>query len=48
MLREATDRLIDAITALLEEIRGEHAPAERFDTRRAGLAETGDPRAPTA
>ena len=44
VLGEATERLLDAITALLEQIRGEHAPAERFDTRRAGLAETGDPR----
>jgi 1-acyl-sn-glycerol-3-phosphate acyltransferase len=43
VLGEATERLLDAITALLEQIRGEHAPAERFDTRRAGLAETGDP-----
>lgn len=43
VLREATDRIIAAITALLEEIRGEQAPAVRFDARAAGLAETGNP-----
>jgi 1-acyl-sn-glycerol-3-phosphate acyltransferase len=30
-LDAATDRLMDAITALLEEIRSEQAPTERFD-----------------
>ncbi|GEN78469.1 lysophospholipid acyltransferase family protein [Actinotalea fermentans] len=33
-LREATDRVMDAITHLLEEIRGEQAPPERFVWRR--------------
>lgn len=33
VLREATDRVLDAITALLEEIRGETAPRPRFDLR---------------
>ncbi|MFI2752567.1 lysophospholipid acyltransferase family protein [Cellulomonas sp. P22] len=33
-LREATERVMVAITALLEEIRGERAPVERFDPRR--------------
>jgi 1-acyl-sn-glycerol-3-phosphate acyltransferase len=33
-LREATNRIMDAITGLLEEIRGEKAPAERFDVRK--------------
>lgn len=33
-LREATNRIMDAITALLEDIRGEQAPAERFDVRK--------------
>jgi len=32
-LREATERVLAAITALLEEIRGERAPAVRFDPR---------------
>jgi 1-acyl-sn-glycerol-3-phosphate acyltransferase len=31
-LREASDRIMAAITVLLEEIRGEKAPGERFDT----------------
>ncbi len=42
-LRIATDRLMDRITALLEETRGEQAPEERFDPRAHGLTETGDP-----
>jgi 1-acyl-sn-glycerol-3-phosphate acyltransferase len=42
-LREATDRLMDRITELLEEIRGERSPHERFDPRRHGLTEYGDP-----
>lgn len=35
-LREATERIMAAITGLLEEIRGESAPAVRFDMRRSG------------
>ena len=31
--REATDRIMAAITTLLEELRAERAPAERFDPR---------------
>jgi 1-acyl-sn-glycerol-3-phosphate acyltransferase len=41
LLREATDRIMAAITAELETIRGEKAPAERFDSRKHGLPETG-------
>jgi len=33
VLREATDRVMDAITALVEQVRGEKAPAQRFDLR---------------
>lgn len=33
-LREATERIMAAITAQVEQIRGEKAPAERFDMRR--------------
>ena len=33
LLREVTERIMAAITALLEEIRGEQAPAVRFDPR---------------
>jgi 1-acyl-sn-glycerol-3-phosphate acyltransferase len=43
-LHEATDRILDAITRQLETIRGEKAPATRFDSRTAGIAETGNPR----
>jgi 1-acyl-sn-glycerol-3-phosphate acyltransferase len=45
-LHEATERIMAAITGLLEEVRGERAPAERFDPRVAGLPETGNPRRP--
>jgi 1-acyl-sn-glycerol-3-phosphate acyltransferase len=45
-LREATARIMAAITALLEDIRGESAPAERFDPRVAGVAEIGNPNDP--
>jgi 1-acyl-sn-glycerol-3-phosphate acyltransferase len=43
VLREATDRIMSAITGLLEQIRGERAPAERFDPRKQGVPEYGDP-----
>jgi 1-acyl-sn-glycerol-3-phosphate acyltransferase len=46
LLREVTERLMAAITALLEEIRGEQAPAARFDLRRSELPRTGDPKRP--
>jgi 1-acyl-sn-glycerol-3-phosphate acyltransferase len=42
-LAEATARILDAITGQLETIRGEQAPATRFDSRIAGVAETGNP-----
>ncbi|MFI9117945.1 lysophospholipid acyltransferase family protein [Streptomyces bikiniensis] len=37
VLREATETIMAAITALLEEVRGEKAPAEPYDHRRARL-----------
>ena len=43
-LQEATDRIVAAITEQLELIRGEKAPARRFDPRTAGVPETGNPR----
>jgi 1-acyl-sn-glycerol-3-phosphate acyltransferase len=43
LLRAATERIMDAITALLEDIRGEKAPAERFDPRQAGIRVIGNP-----
>ena len=48
MIQEATDRIMAAITRLVEEIRGEQAPAERFDLRRAGVSEIGNPQAQAA
>ena len=45
VLHEATDRIMSDITSLLEEIRGERAPAERFDPRKAGVASLGNPHA---
>ncbi len=43
-LRTATDRIMDAIVGLLEQIRGEPAPAERFDPEKAGTPVIGHPR----
>lgn len=42
-LRVASERIMAAITELLEQIRGERAPEVRFDPRSAGVAETGNP-----
>lgn len=44
VVKEATDRIMAAIVALVEEIRGEKAPAERFDPRKHGLNRTGNPK----
>lgn len=35
VVREATDRIMAAITGLLEQLRGEPAPAQRYDSRTA-------------
>jgi hypothetical protein len=43
VLREATDRIMDAVTRLLEELRDERAPAERYDPRVAGVRPIGNP-----
>ncbi len=42
-LRGATNAIVDDITGLLEEIRGEQAPGTRFDPLVAGVAEIGNP-----
>ena len=42
-IHEATDRIMAAITALLEDLRGERAPAVRFDPRAAGVRTIGNP-----
>jgi len=44
VLREATDRIMAALTGVLEELRGERAPSERFDPRRHGITSIGRPR----
>jgi 1-acyl-sn-glycerol-3-phosphate acyltransferase len=46
VLAEATNAILDAITALLEQIRGETAPAERWDPRRHHQPPTGNFRRP--
>lgn len=43
VVQQATDRIMAAITALVEEVRGETAPAERFDMRKAGVRQIGNP-----
>ena len=43
VINEATARIMDVITGLVEEVRGEDAPAERFDPRTAGVSSTGNP-----
>jgi 1-acyl-sn-glycerol-3-phosphate acyltransferase len=43
VIQEATDRIMAAITELVAEIRGEKAPEKRFDPRRAGVSEIGNP-----
>jgi 1-acyl-sn-glycerol-3-phosphate acyltransferase len=45
VLHQATDRIMADITGLLEDIRGEQAPTERFDPKRAGLSAIGNPHA---
>ncbi|MDT9593914.1 lysophospholipid acyltransferase family protein [Nocardioides zeae] len=43
--REATHRIMDAVTLLLAGIRHEQPPSERFDPRAAGVSEFGRPEA---
>jgi len=43
VLRQATDRIMDAVTDLLADIRDGQPPAERFDPRAAGVREIGNP-----
>ncbi|MCW2781039.1 MAG: phospholipid/glycerol acyltransferase, partial [Marmoricola sp.] len=43
VLHAATDRIMDAITALVADLRGETPPAVRFDPRQAGISEIGNP-----
>lgn len=41
VLQEATDRIMDAITALTAELRQEEAPAARWDPSKHGQSKTG-------
>ena len=43
VLHEATDRIMAAITDLVEDLRGEQAPAVRFDPKASGVNEIGNP-----
>ncbi|MFT4011120.1 MAG: lysophospholipid acyltransferase family protein [Nocardioidaceae bacterium] len=43
LLHEGTDRMMTAITSLLEDLRGERAPKERFDPKKHGVAPIGNP-----
>jgi 1-acyl-sn-glycerol-3-phosphate acyltransferase len=44
VLLEATNRIMAAVTVLVEGLRGEKAPAVRFDPRQSGVSEIGNPR----
>jgi 1-acyl-sn-glycerol-3-phosphate acyltransferase len=44
VVAEATHRIMVALTGLVAEVRGEAAPPEVFDPRKAGVAEIGNPR----
>jgi 1-acyl-sn-glycerol-3-phosphate acyltransferase len=46
VIQQATDRIMAAITALVEEVRGAKAPVERFDMRKAGVRQIGNPNKP--
>lgn len=43
VVADATDRIMAAITGLVESIRGEKAPAKRYDMRDHGVRRTGNP-----
>ena len=43
VINQATTRIMDALTALVAELRGLTAPAERFDPRASGLDPIGNP-----
>jgi 1-acyl-sn-glycerol-3-phosphate acyltransferase len=43
-INAATARIMAAIVALVEDVRGGTAPAERFDPRTSGARQTGNPR----
>jgi len=44
VVQQATDRIMAALTHLVEDLRGETAPQKRFDPRTAGVLEIGNPK----
>jgi 1-acyl-sn-glycerol-3-phosphate acyltransferase len=46
VLRQATDRIMAAITVLVEDLRGDKAPPVRFDPKASGVTEIGNPNRP--
>jgi 1-acyl-sn-glycerol-3-phosphate acyltransferase len=44
VVNETTERIMAALTDIVAELRDEPAPAERFDPRKAGVRQTGDPK----
>jgi 1-acyl-sn-glycerol-3-phosphate acyltransferase len=43
-INQATDRIMAAITSIVSELRGEPAPPERFDPRKMGVNQIGNPK----
>lgn len=43
VIHQATERIMVAITRLVEDLRGEKAPVERFDPRKMGVRQVGNP-----
>ena len=44
VIAEATDRIMTALTEIVADLRGETPPAERFDPRKMGVREIGNPK----
>jgi 1-acyl-sn-glycerol-3-phosphate acyltransferase len=43
VINRATARIMEALTALVADLRHEPAPIERFDPRKVGMSQTGNP-----
>ncbi len=43
VIQQATDRIMAVLTTLVEDLRDEKAPAERFDPLKAGVSQIGNP-----
>jgi hypothetical protein len=46
VVNEATRRIMAALADLVAELRHEEPPAERFDPRKSGVRQTGNPNKP--